>query len=96
MQQGLIFEENLYTMSVCSICKREIDDSIYRIVIFQDKEKSPIVKKFHFFFPCWDMEHVCQEYKDYKMINLAFSCEKTILNNPQKVRNLQRNFSLWE
>jgi len=94
-KQGLIFEENLSRNSVCNVCLKEMDDSVYRIVIFQDKEKNPIVKKFHFFFPCWDMEYICQNYIDYKIVSLGFSCEKTILNNYKKVRNLQRNLSLW-
>ncbi len=96
MTQGLIFEENLQSNPVCGVCLTEIGDSIHRIVIFQDKEKNPVVKRFHYFFPCWDMEYVCQNYMGYKIVTLGFSCEKTILNNHKKVRNLQRNFSLWE
>jgi len=94
-KKGLIFEENSQRNPTCNVCLREMDESIYRIVIFQDKEKNLTVKKFHFFFPCWDIEYVCQKYLDYKIVNLGFSCEKTILNNHQKIRNLQRNLSLW-
>lgn len=94
-KQGLIFEENSQKNPICDVCLKEMNESIYRIVIFQDKEKNPIVKKFHFFFPCWDIEYICQEYLAYKIVNLGFSSEKTILNNHKKIRNLQRNLSLW-
>ncbi len=94
-KQGLIFDENIQKSPVCSVCLREIDESVHRIVIFQDKEKNPLVKRFHYFFPCWDMEYICQKYLDYKIVNVGFSCEKSILNNHNKVRNLQRNLSLW-
>jgi len=94
--QGLIFKENLQSNHFCGVCLTEINDSIHRIVIFQDKEKNPIVKRFHYFFPCWDLDYMCQNYMGYKIAKLAFSCEKTILNNHKQVRNLQRNLSLWE
>jgi len=94
-KQGLIFEENSQRNPMCNVCLKELNESIYRIVIFQDKEKNLIVKNFHFFFPCWDIEYICQEYFAYKIVNLGFSCEKTILKNHKKVRNLQRNLSLW-
>lgn len=94
-KQGLIFEEKLQSTPICNVCLKKMNDSIYRIVIFQDKEKNLIVKNFHFFFPCWDIDYICHEYLDYKIVNLGFSCEKTILNNHKKVRNLQRNISLW-
>jgi len=95
VKKGLIFEENSQNASVCSVCLQKIDAPIYRRVIFQDKEKNLTVKNFHFFFPCWDFEYVCQKYMNYKIVNLGFSCEKIILKNYQKVRNLQRNLSLW-
>ena len=94
-KQGLIFDENLQKSSVCNVCLREINESIHRIVIFQDKDKNPSVKRFHYFFPCWDMDYICQKYLDHKIVKVGFSCEKTILNNHKQVRNLQRNLSLW-
>ncbi len=94
-KQGLIFEENNQNAPVCSVCMREIEESTHRIVIFQDNEKNVTVKKFHYYFPCWDMEYICQKYLDYKIVNVGFSCEKSILKNHNQVRNLQRNLSLW-
>ena len=67
-KQGLIFEENNQNVPVCSVCMREIEESTHRVVIFQDMEKNLKVKKFHYFFPCWDMEYICQKYPDYKII----------------------------
>ena len=95
VKQGLIFEENSQTNPICNVCLKKMNEPIYRIVIFQDKEKNLIVKNFHFFFPCWDIDYIFQEYLDYKIVNLGFSCEKIILNNHKKIRNLQRNLSLW-
>lgn len=95
VQQGLIFEDNPPNIPVCNVCLRELDEPIYRIIIFQDAERNLKVKKFHFFFPCWDIEYICQKYLDHKIVNLGFSCEKSILKNHKKVRNLQRNLSLW-
>ena len=94
-QHGLIFEEISTKNPVCNVCLREMDESVYRIIIFQDKGKNLKVKKFHFFFPCWDIDYICQKYLDCKIVNLGFSCEKSILKNHKKVRNLQRNLSLW-
>lgn len=95
VKNGLIIEENSRNNSKCSVCLQEIDESIYRRVIFQNKEKNLTVKSFHFFFPCWDLEYIFQKYLDFKIVNLGFSCEKTILKNYQQVRNMQRNLSLW-
>jgi hypothetical protein len=96
MGQGQVFEENMTHTPVCSVCMHELDDSIHRIVIFQDNEKNPIVKRFHFFFPCWDMSEICKNNKSHKIVNAGFSCEKTILNDPKQIKTLQKNFSLWE
>ena len=95
LNQGLIFEEKYPRKPLCNVCLREMNDPIYRMVIFQDKENNPILKNFHFFFPCWDLEFICQKYSDYKITKLGFSCEKSILKNYNKVRNLQRNLSMW-
>ena len=95
MSQGLVFEENSYNTPICDVCLREIDASIHRIIIFQDNEKNPRVKRFHFFFPCWDMDFVCKKYLDQKIIRVGFSCESDILNT-EKIKKMQRNFSLWE
>jgi hypothetical protein len=95
VSQRLVFEENSYNTPICDVCLRKIDESIHRLVIFQDNEKNPKVKRFHFFFPCWDMNHICQNYTNQKIIRVGFSCESDILNN-EKIKKLQKNFSLWE
>ena len=95
MNQGLVFDEKQLNTPVCDVCLHEIDESIHRIIIFQNSEKNPTVKRFHFFFPCWDMDYICQNYADHKIVKAGFSCEKNILN-VDKIRRLQRNYSLWE
>jgi hypothetical protein len=95
MSQGMVFEENQYIVPICDVCLCKIDESIHRLIIFQDNDKNPTVKRFHFFFPCWDMDNICQNYAGQKIIKAGFSCDENILNT-EKIRRLQRNSSLWE
>ena len=96
MGNGLIFEDTIQKVHVCSVCQHEMDDSIHRIVYFGEPKKTLFARRFHFFFPCWDMEFIAQSYIDQKIISAGFSCEKKILDDPDGVKSLQRNFSLWE
>ena len=96
MVNGLIFEDKCQNDPVCSICNHEMDDSIHRIIYFGDPKKTLFSRRFHFFFPCWDVELISQRYVHHKIISAGFSCEENILYDSNIVKSLQRNSSLWE
>ena len=50
---------------------------------------------FHYFFPCWDIDYVCQNLTEYEIFKMGYSCERSILKNPKSLRNLKQNFDLW-
>lgn len=90
----MVFEENMAHNPVCVVCNCAIDDAVHRVLIFQNAEKTPIVKRYHFFFPCWDFEEISKNESDSKIANAGLSYEKTFLNDPAKIKSLQRNSSV--
>ena len=96
MGQGMVLEEKVVSTPVCSVCNCEIEESIHRILIMQDKDKNPVVKRFHFFFPCWDLDYLAQNYADYKIVKGGFSCDYSLKDNTKLIKSLQKNQSFWE
>jgi len=53
------------------------------------------VKRFHYFFPCWDMDFISSKYNDHKIIKRGFSCDEHLVN-PKLIQELQQGFDFWK
>jgi hypothetical protein len=83
--------------SICFTCHSSIDELPHRFVIVKDK----IFKKhkkisFHYFFPCWDIDYICQNLGEYEIFKAGFHCDESILKNPKAVNNMRKNADLWD
>ena len=106
MEKGTLFEDKLqfpvekrtalYSSEkhVCCTCKKEITD-ISRILIMCDKDGGPRLLCFHFFFPCWDFEHLCQEYPNLIIDKAGFSIPENILMKQSSINDMQTNLEFW-
>ncbi len=79
---------------VCSTCKEEIID-ISRILVMSDKDGGPRLLCFHFFFPCWDFEHLCQQYPNLIIDKVGFSIAENILISDSSINDMQKNLEFW-
>jgi len=77
---------------VCDTCHHTIDEDIHRIMIFSNQEKVPVVKRFHFFFPCWDFNYICKRYPGLQIRRAGFSCSQT---NRIYENDLGKNQNYW-
>lgn len=87
--------KDAYEKPVCTTCHSEIQDSISRVLSIADKSGYPIILHYHYFFPCWDLSLLCQEYQFYKIVSAGYSCDSEILQNQKQLGNLKQNFELW-
>ena len=92
-------EKNLKLYSsekhVCSTCKEEITD-ISRVLVMSDKDGGPRLLCYHFFFPCWDFEHLCQQYPNLIIDKAGFSIPENILMSDSSIKNMQKNLEFWQ
>ena len=80
---------------ICNTCQCEIEDLPSRVVSIADKSGNPIVLHYHYFFPCWDLALLCQEYPYHEIVSAGYTCSSEILQNPKHLRNLKQNLDLW-
>lgn len=81
---------------VCDTCKAEIGHEISRIILMRDIDGGPRVLCFHFFFPCWDMELLCQKYPNLIIDKLRFSFPKKMKLDHNTMKELQNNLDFWK
>jgi hypothetical protein len=80
--------------SICDTCHNSLNDEIHRIVIFECPKNIPKIKRFHFFFPCWDFLYVVQQYPMLRIKHAGFSCsEKAHSKINQEF--MKRNSEFW-
>ena len=79
---------------VCDTCKEEIPD-ISRVLLMRDIDGGPRLLCFHYFFPCWDMELLCQQYPNFTIDRAAFSIPENIQLKEDSIKDLQANTDLW-
>ena len=79
---------------VCDTCKEVIPD-ISRVLIMRDVDGGPRLLCFHFFFPCWDMELLCQQYPNFVIDRIGFSFPENISMKESSIKDLQENQELW-
>jgi hypothetical protein len=98
LNPSLPVEENTKHQSsksqVCSTCKVEITD-ISRVLIMRDKDGGPRLLCYHFFYPCWDMELLCQQYSNLVIDKVGFSIPENMSLKQRSLEDLQRNHEFW-
>ena len=80
---------------ICDTCKSKIDISFYRIIVLRDKTKNPLILRFHYFFPCWDIDHLAEKYHDYEIMDAGISFDLNHTMKNQNFRNFKENEDLW-
>jgi len=78
---------------VCSTCKEEIID-ISRVLIMRDRNYGPRLLCFHFFFPCWDLGLLFQQYPNLIIDRVGFSFPENLMSK-SSIKKLQKNQELW-
>jgi hypothetical protein len=79
---------------VCDTCKEEIHD-ISRVLIMRDKDGGPRLLCFHYFFPCWDMQLLCQQYPNLIIDMVRFSFPENISMKESSIKDIQENLEMW-
>jgi hypothetical protein len=79
---------------VCCTCKEEITE-ISRVLIMCDKDGGPRLLFFHYFFPCWDMDLLCQKYPDLVIDRFGFSFPESLQISESCEKDLKQNLEFW-
>ena len=79
---------------ICDNCLKIIEFLPARTVIMKSKKGKVLNLHFHYFFPCWDFEHLCQRFPEYDLVNLGFICDSDYLTT-RNFKNLRKNEDLW-
>ena len=91
LNSSLLEEKNTKHQSpknhVCSTCKEKITD-ISRVLIMRDRDGGPRLLFFHYFFPCWDMKLLCQQYPKLAIDKLGFSIPENIAIKENSVKSM--------
>jgi hypothetical protein len=79
---------------VCSTCKEDISD-ISRVLIMRDKDGGPQLLCYHFFFPCWDVEFLFQQYPNLIIDRVGFSIPENLVMSESSIKKIQENQEFW-
>ena len=79
---------------VCDTCKEKIPD-ISRVLLMRDIDGGPRLLCYHFFFPCWDMELLCQQYPNLIIDRIGFSFPENLVMSKSSIKKIQKNQELW-
>jgi len=79
---------------VCHTCKQEIS-GISRVMIMRDRDFGPRLLCFHFFYPCWDMELLCQQFPNLKIDQIGFSFPDSLMISEESINKIQTCQELW-
>ncbi len=77
----------------CSTCKAEIID-ISRVLIMRDRDGGPQLLCYHFFYPCWDVEFIFQQYPNLIIDRMGFSFPENLMSK-SSIKKIQKNQELW-
>ena len=79
---------------VCSTCKEKIVD-ISRDLIMNDIDGGARLLCFHFFYPCWDMDLLRQQYPNLRIHRVGFSFPENIIISESFIKKMQKNQEFW-
>ena len=80
----------------CHTCKTRIENLPFRFLIVHDDFKNESLLEFHYFYPCWDVNYICNNLPGLKIVKAGFCYDDYILKNPKKINNIKRNVDLWD
>ena len=80
---------------VCDTCQCEIGDEISRVIIMRDKDGGPHLLCFHYFFPCWDMNLLCQKYPHLIIDKLRFTFPKDLKITKRSIEDMKNDLRFW-
>ena len=83
-------------ISFCHTCKAPIYDLPYRFLVVKNHQNKHKMISFHYFFPCWDIDFVCQNLMGLKIAKAGFICDSSIKKNPKTISNYRKNLDLWD
>lgn len=83
-------------VSFCHTCKAPIYDLPYRFLVVNDYKNKHQMISFHYFFPCWDIDFVCQNLKGLRIAKAGFICDSSIKKNQKAISNYRKNLDLWD
>jgi len=80
----------------CHTCKTQIENLPFRFLIVSDLFQNESILGFHYFYPCWDVNYICHNLPEMKILKAGFCYDENILKSPDKIKNLKRNLDLWD
>lgn len=80
---------------VCDTCKEEIPD-ISRVLLMRDVDGGPRLLCFHYFYPCWDMKLLSQQYPNLVIENVAFSFPEKMQIKQSSQIEMKSNLDYWK
>jgi hypothetical protein len=89
-QKTIRYEEHL----LCDTCLKVIEFLPARMVTMKSMMGKTMNLHFHYFFPCWDFEYLCQKYPEYDLVNMGFIYDSDFLT-ARVIKNLRKNEDLW-
>lgn len=89
-------QTDLVQKIVCNTCNHEIKAEICKVVIMNDRDNSPRVFHYHFFFPCWDFELLCKRYTNLTLEHVGVSIPENILMTENAILDLENNLDFWK
>jgi len=79
----------------CETCNEEIGFNISKILILKDKDDGRKFLSFHFFFPCWDIDLLCQKYPNMTIDRIGFSFPQGMSISEDAVSKIKKNLEYW-
>ena len=79
---------------ICDTCLKNIEFLPARMVTMRNWHGRTMNLHFHYFFPCWDFEHLCQRFPEFDLVNMGFIYDSDNLTT-RIIKNLKRNEDLW-
>ena len=94
IQKQIISQVPSSEKHVCDTCKEEIPN-ISRVLLMRDVDGGPRLLCFHYFFPCWDMELLCQQYPNFVIDKAGFSIPENMSIKESSLIEMQSNLDYW-
>ena len=79
---------------VCNTCMKGIEFLPIREVMMKNQVDKILNLHFHYFFPCWDFEYLCQKYPEYDLVKVGFIYDSDCLT-ANIIKNIRKNEDLW-
>ena len=68
---------------------------LYEVITMRDRDLGPRLLFFHFFYPCWDMELLCQQYPNLKIDQIGFSFPEELKMSEDSIQQIKSCPELW-